>query len=120
MEVLFTGNDFFEKAVKVNAYSNLASAMSLVEERENALGYVSLACIDLEAKDMCAVGSIFKVFESLKKIKQDRLNPPPTRNLRLYSKINHAKMLELKADASKHIELLGTIRKLDKKPTNRC
>ena len=110
----FYWNDFFEKAVKVNAYSNLASAMSLVEERENAIGYVSLACIDLEAKDMCAVGSIFKVFESLKKIKQDRLNPPPTRNLRLYSKINHAKMLELKADASKHIELLGTIRKLDK------
>ena len=110
----FYWKDFFKnKAVKVNAYSNLASAMSLVEERENALGYVSLACIDLQAKDMCAVGSIFKAFESLKKIKQDRINPPPTRNLRLYSKIDHAKMLELKADALKHIELLGTIRKLD-------
>ena len=62
---------------------------------------------------MCAVGSIFKSFESLKKIKRDRINPPPTRNLRLYSRIDHAKMLELKADALKHIKLLGNIRSLD-------
>lgn len=105
--------DFFEEAVKVSAYSKLTSAMSLVEERENALGYVSLACIDLEANDMCAVGSIFKAFESLKKIKQDRINPPPTRNLRLYSRIDHNKMIEIQKKALERIELLGTIRKLD-------
>ena len=92
----FLGGDFFRKAAK-----------------EKAITFVSLACIDLQAEDMCAVGSIFKVFESLKKIKRDRINPPPTRNLRLYSRIDHVKMLELKADALKHIKLLGNIRSLD-------
>ncbi|KAJ7382193.1 hypothetical protein OS493_036524 [Desmophyllum pertusum] len=106
-------NDFFQKAVEVSAFSNLANAMALVEERKNAIGFVSLACIDLQAEDMCAVGSIYKAFESLRKIKHDRQNPPPTRNLRLYSKIDHAKMIELKSDALDHIALLGNIRRLD-------
>ena len=109
----FYWGDFFRKAAKEKAFSNLNNAMSLVEERKNAISFVSLACIDLQAEDMCAVGSIFKAFESLKKIKRDRINPPPTRNLRLYSRIDHAKMLELKADALEHINLLGNIRSLD-------
>ena len=109
----FHWRDFFIKAAREKAFSNLDNAMSLVEERKNAVSFVSLACIDLQAEDMCAVGSIFKAFESLKKIKRDRINPPPTRNLRLYSRIDHAKMLELKTDALKHIELLGNIRSLD-------
>ena len=109
----FYWSDFFRKAAKEKAFSNLDKAMSMVEERKNAISFVSLACIDLQAEDMCAVGSIFKAFESLKKIKRDRINPPPTRNLRLYSKIDNAKMIKLKADALKHIKLLGNIQGLD-------
>ena len=62
-EVLFFWGDFFRKAAKEKAFSNLNNAMSLVEERKNAINFVSLACIDLQAEDMCAVGSIFKAFE---------------------------------------------------------
>ena len=109
----FYWSDFFQKAVKVNAFSNLDSAMSLVQERENAIAHASLACIDLQAEDMCAVGSIYKAYASLKKIKLDRNKPPPTRNLRLYSRIDHAKMLEIQSDALTNINLLGNIRKLD-------
>ncbi|KAL9969707.1 hypothetical protein ACROYT_G021959 [Oculina patagonica] len=109
----FYWSDFFRKAVEENAFSNLERAMSLVEERKNALGHVSLACIDLQADDMCAVGSIYKAFQSLKKIKLDRLNPPKTRNLRLYSRIDHAKMLEIQTDALTNINLLGKIGQLD-------
>lgn len=105
--------DFFRKAVKEKAFSNLDKAMSMVEERKNAIGFASLACIDLLAEDMCAIGSIFKAFESLKKVKRDRISPPLTRNLRLYSKIDNAKMIELKADALKHTKLLGNIKGLD-------
>ena len=109
----FQWDDFFRGAVKVNAFSNLDNAMSLVEGRKNAIGHVSLACLELQADDMCAVGNIYKAFESLRKIKRDRKNRPPTRNLRLYSRIDHGKMLELQTDALKHIDLLGNIRKLD-------
>ena len=109
----FYWRDFFTKAVRVNAFSNLGNAMTLVEERKNSLGFVSLACNELQAEDMCDVGSIHKWYQSLKKVKNDRLNPEGTRNLRLYSKVDHAKMIKLKADALKHIDLLGNIRKLD-------
>ena len=104
----FYWKDFFTTAVFVNAFSNLEKAMELVQKRENALGFVSLACSELQAEDMCDVGSIHKEYQSLKKIKNDLLNPPQTRNLRLYSKIDHAKMIELKQNALKHIELLET------------
>lgn len=109
----FYWKDFFEKAVRVNAFSNLESAMNLVKEREHSLGFVALACDKLQAEDMCDVGSIHKEYQSLRKIKHDRRNPAGTRNLRLHSKVNHAKMIELKKNALKHIELLGNIRKLD-------
>ena len=109
----FYWGDFFRKAVKENAFSNLEKAMSLVDERKNAISHASLACLDLQAGDMCAVGSIYKAFQSLKKIKLDRQKPPSTRNLRLYWRIDHEKMVELQADTLKHIKLLGNIHKLD-------
>lgn len=68
---IFYWKDFFEEVVKVSVYLNLMIVMLLVEERENVFGYVFLVCIDFEVNDMCVVGSIFKVFEFLKKIKQD-------------------------------------------------
>lgn len=66
---IFYWKDFFEEVVKVSVYLNLMIVMLLVEERENVFGYVFLVCIDFEVNDMCVVGSIFKVFEFLKKIK---------------------------------------------------
>ena len=106
-------NEFFEEAVRVRAFSSLPAAMSLVEGRQNSMFYVSLACIDLQAEDTCTVGSISKLFQSLKKTKNDRNNPPTTRNLRLYSNIDNAKMIELQTETLQHIDLLGSIRNLD-------
>ena len=45
----FYWKDFFTTAVFVNAFSNLEKAMELVQKRENALGFVSLACSELQA-----------------------------------------------------------------------
>ena len=106
-------DDFFRKAVEVRAFSSLPDAMALVEERKNAMSYVSLTCIDLQAEDMCTVGSISKLFQSLKKLKLDRDNPPATRNLRLYSRIDNQEMIKLQTQTLQHIELLGNIRNLD-------
>lgn len=105
--------EFFDKAASQRAFSNLAPAMKLVEEREKSFKWASLACDKLEADDMCTVGDIFGYYESLKKIKKDRKTPPQTRNLRYHSRVDHAKMLELKRNALQHINLLGNIQQLD-------
>ena len=110
---IFLWKEFFNEAVRARAYSNLANAMSLVKKREKAMGFVSLACVELQANDVCTIGSIYKFYESLKKIKNDRVSPPSTRNLRLHSKVDHGKMIELRKNALKHINLLGNIRSVD-------
>ena len=97
----------------IRAYSNLTSAMSLVKEREKSMGFVSLACKKLQASEVCTIGSIYKFYKSLVKMAEDRRNPKPTRNLRLYSEVDHGKMLELKMNVIRHIDLLGNIRSLD-------
>ena len=106
-------SDFFNKALSTRAYSNLGNAMTLVQERQRSLKYAALACLELDSPDMCIVGDIFKLYESLKKLRSDRQNPGNTRNLRLHSRVDHAKMVELKKDALQHIELLGNIESLD-------
>ena len=109
----FYWKEFFQKAVEKRAYSNLPYAMSLVGTREQSLDFVSLACLELEADDACAIGRINKFYQSLKKIQSDQLNPKKTKNLRLYAKINHRELLKLNQSALDHIELLGEIRRLD-------
>ena len=106
-------NDFFRQAVRRRAYSDLQAAMTLVQEREKSAGFASLACIELKADEMCTVGDIFKIYQSLRKLEADIMEPKETRNLRLRSRVNHAKIVELKQDALRHIELLGNIRSLD-------
>lgn len=106
-------NDFFNKALATRAYSNLESAMALVQERRRSVKYAAEACLELDSSDMCTVGDIFKLYESLKKLRADRQEPPKTRNLRLHSTVDHAKMVELKKEALQHIELLGNIESLD-------
>ena len=106
-------NDFFNKALATRAYSNLESAMALVQERQRSVKYAAQACLELDSSDMCTVGDIFKLHESLRKLRSDRQEPPKTRNLRLHSTVDHSKMVELKKDALQHIELLGNIESLD-------
>ena len=109
----FDWREFFQQVVDERAFSDLPKAMSLVEGRENSFKFASLACLELDSSDMCAVGDIFKYYESLKKLKKDRMTPSKTRNLRLHSRVDHAKMVELKKEALQHITLLGNLQSLD-------
>lgn len=105
--------DFFDQVKNSRVYSNLPNAMNLVEEREKSFKFASLACLELDASDMCTIGDIFKYYESLKKLKKDRENPSNTTNLRLHSRVDHGKMIELKKETLQHITLLGNIESLD-------
>ena len=106
-------NDFFKRAAQTRAYSNLNTAMSLVNERIASIEFASLACIELKADDMCTVGDIYKLYGSLLKRQKDALNPKMARNLRRFAKVNHQEMLKLKTAALKHLELVGNIRSVD-------
>ena len=105
--------DFFQRAAQTRAYANLNQAMSLVNERTASIEFASFACIELKAEDMCTVGDIYKLYGSLLKLKKDSLSPGLTKNLRLFAKVDHNKMLMLKKNALKHLELLGNIRSVD-------
>lgn len=106
-------NGFFREAASQRAYSNLETAMSLINKRITSMEFTSLACIKLEATDMCTLGDIYKLYGSLLKLKKNILSPGMTKNLRQFTKVDHSKMLQLKTSALKHLNLLGEVRSVD-------
>ena len=106
-------NGFFREAASQRAYFNLEIAMSLINKRITSMEFTSLACIKLEATDMCTLGDIYKLYGSLLKLKKNILSPGMTKNLRQFTKVDHSKMLQLKTSALKHLNLLGEIRSVD-------
>ena len=106
-------NGFFREAASQRAYSNLEIAMSLINKRITSIEFTSLACIKLEAADMCTLGDIYKLYGSLLKLKRNILSPGMTKNLRQFTQVDHSKMLQLKTSALKHLNLLGEIRSVD-------
>jgi len=108
-----TWSNFFNQAVENNAYTNVIVAMRMVEEKENVLNSTLIACNALKFTEACPYADIFVEYQFIKKSQENRRNPSPVKDLRLYSNLDHAKMLELQKDASNHIELLGQIRSLD-------
>lgn len=105
--------EFFTRAQRERAFSDLPKAMTLVQEREKSFKFASMACRKLKSIDMCHVGDIFTYYASLKKLQKDKEGLSKTRNLRLHSRVDHAKMIELKKEALQHITLLGNMEKLD-------
>ena len=61
-------NGFFREAASQRAYSNLETAMTLINKRITSMEFTSLACIKLEATDMCTLGDIYKLHGSLLKL----------------------------------------------------
>lgn len=106
-------NGFFREAASQRAYFNLEIAMSLINKRITSMEFTSLACIKLEATDMCTLGDIYKLYGSLLKLKKNILSPGMTKNLRQFTKVDHSKMLQLKTSALKHLNLLGEVRSVD-------
>ena len=104
---------FFQEAVERRAYSSLDTALSLVEEYEKSFQFSPVACFEIQAEDACIFSDINKEYQSIRKVQKYRLGPTKTRNLRLYARINHVKMIELKREALQHSDLLGNIRSVD-------
>ena len=104
---------FFEEAIQRRAYSNLEVARGLVREYEKSFSSSPVACYELEADDVCIYGNINIEYQSIRRTQQYRLQPGQTRNLRLFRRVNHAKMVELKRSALDHIDVLGNIRSVD-------
>ena len=104
---------FFEEAIRTRAYSNVQVALRLVSQYEKSFSSSPVACYELEADDVCIYSSINMEYQSIRKTQQNRLQGGQVRNLRLFRRVNHAKMVELKRRALDHIDILGNIRSVD-------
>lgn len=104
---------FFEEAIQRRAYSNLQVALGLIREYERSFSSSKAACYELKADDVCIYGNINIEYQSIRKIQKYRRNPGKTRNLRLFQRTNHAKMVELKQGSLDYIQMLGNIRSVD-------
>lgn len=87
--------------------------MNMVREKEEFLNSTIIACNTLKFTEACPYADIFVEYRFIKKSQETRRNPSPVKDLRLYSDLDHSKMLQLQRDTSNHIELLGQIRNLD-------
>ena len=108
-------NTFFDRAIQKNAFSNLTRAMSMFGKRGKSLEIVSFACSKLKANtDVCTVGNIYPIYVSLKKLKKDRTKPHRIRDLRVFSNINHQKMLKLQRNDLAQMNIIGNMKRNDK------
>ncbi|XP_068713477.1 uncharacterized protein [Montipora capricornis] len=106
-------NNFFQRAVASRAFSNLDTAMTMIEEKKTDFERTSHMCHFIEFTKACPYADIYKEFIFLKKVQGYRVNPGLVKDLRLHSRVNHKIMVGLQRDTLRHIELLGTIQLLD-------
>ena len=105
--------NFFQRAVASNAFSNLDTAMTMIEEKRRDFDRIPSMCHAINFTKACHYADIYKEFIFIKKVQHYRMNPGLVKDLRLHSRVNHAIMVELQRDTIRHIELLGTIQQLD-------
>ncbi|KAJ7393034.1 hypothetical protein OS493_008320 [Desmophyllum pertusum] len=91
----------------------IGPAMEILSENDDKFSVARMACNEIEAEPACRVMTFYPNYLLLKKMKEERLNPGDTRDLTLYQNVDHAKIIQLKKDAIKHIELLSAIQQLD-------
>ncbi|XP_068713476.1 uncharacterized protein [Montipora foliosa] len=105
--------NFLQRAVASNAFSNLDTAMTMIEEKRRDFDRIPHMCHAIKFTKACHYADIYKEFIFIKKVQNYRMNPGLVKDLRLHSRVNHAIMVELQRDTIRHIELLGTIQRLD-------
>ena len=108
-------NDFFSIAINMRAFADLDVAMSMIQEKKRDFDLTPTMCNLIKFTKACPYADIYKEYTLIKKIQQYRVNPGLVKDIRLQSNVDHAKMVELQRDAVQHIELLGSITKLDER-----
>ena len=105
--------NFLQRAVASNAFSNLDTAMTMIEEKRRDFDRIPHMCHAIKFTKACHYADIYKEFIFIKKVQHYRMNPGLVKDLRLHSRVNHAIMVELQRDTIRHIKILGTIQRLD-------
>ena len=105
--------NFFQRAVASKAFSNLDTAMTMIEEKKRDFERTPHMCHLIEFTKACPYADIYKEFIFIKKVQHYRVNPGLVKDLRLHSRVNHVIMARLQRDTLRHIEILGTIQQLD-------
>lgn len=102
---------FLSRATEVGGFSNIETAMSLVTTHEKSFFSSIKACHELNAQDVCIIEKIYAQYLKLKKMKKAPHSLEQARDLRMFHRINHAKLVELRKKALTEIEVLAMLLK---------
>lgn len=100
---------FLTQATIVGAFSEVEKAMIILKQHEKSLYSSIKACNSLQAQDVCIIKRIYAEYKALQKMKRKRREK--TRDLRLFPRVNHAKLVELRKKTLKEIEALAVLLK---------
>ncbi|KAK3739430.1 hypothetical protein QZH41_004662 [Actinostola sp. cb2023] len=104
---------FYIDAVAMSAFTNLDVALSMVEEREEALAISQHQCDLIKFVAACPNGNLIKQYKLIKMIQLIQNKDVKVKDLRESSQIDYAQMITLQKQNLQHLQLLGSIKKLD-------
>lgn len=102
---------FFQRAENVGGFSQSETAMSLVTQHEKSFFSSIKACHDLDAQDVCIIEQIYAEYQVLKRMTKETQSPEQARDLRLFHRVNHAKLVDIRKKVLKEIETLAMLLK---------
>ncbi|KAK3739428.1 hypothetical protein QZH41_004661 [Actinostola sp. cb2023] len=109
-----TWNNFYNDAVSGSAFTKLDVALSMVEEKEEALEISKKQCDLIKFVAACPHDNFYQQYKLVKKIQRNQnKGDKKVKDLRESSQIDYEQLVTLQKENLQHFELLGRINKLD-------
>lgn len=109
-----TWDPFFQKALSVQAFTNLDSTLALIKDKKEDFEIAEGQCSVIKFQTACEYAAIFQNYNMLRKVQQKNGDVgQKVKDIRLYSDMDMKQMIQLQKDNLQHLELLGNIKKLD-------
>ncbi|KAK3739892.1 hypothetical protein QZH41_007731 [Actinostola sp. cb2023] len=108
-----TWNNFYNDAVSGSAFTKLYVALSMVEEKEEALEISKKQCDLINLVAACPHDNFYQQYKLVKKIQRNQNIDIKVKDLREHSHIDYEQLVTLQKENLQHFELLGRINQLD-------
>ncbi|KAK3739424.1 hypothetical protein QZH41_004656 [Actinostola sp. cb2023] len=108
-----TWTTFYNDAVSGSAFTKLDVALSMVEEKEEALEISKKQCDLIKLVAACPHDNFYQQYKLVKKIQRNQNENIKVKDLRESSQIDYEQLVMLQKENLQHFELLGRINKLD-------
>ncbi|KAK3739423.1 hypothetical protein QZH41_004655 [Actinostola sp. cb2023] len=108
-----TWNNFYNDAVSGYAFTQLDVALSMVEEKKEALEISQKQCDLIKFVAACPHDNFYQQYKLIKKIQRNQNKDIKVKDLRESSQIDYEQLVTLQKQNLQHFELFGRINKLD-------